>query len=149
MAVSASDFVVAWLKNEPAVTGVVGEGDNARIRPLNLSQGLDKPYIAYVESSNVHRKHLKGRSAGGRSTVQLQLWDVGRQAHQRMHDLAAAIHGTRESPRLDGFRGFMGSLWVEFCRLDDIADGGNAPADASDDFVYQVSLTFSVFYREI
>lgn len=149
MAVSASDFIVAWLKNEPAVTSVVGSGVDARIRPLSLSQGLTRPYIAYQETANQHRKHLKGRSAGGRSMIQLQLWDVGRQAHQRMHDLAAAIHGTKDFPKLDGFHGFLGGLWVEFCRLDDISDGGQAPADASDDFVYQVAMTFSVFYREI
>jgi hypothetical protein len=68
------EVVLAVLKSDATVTGIVGSGANAKISPLIKSQGIDPPAVTLQRVSVVPQNNLRGNGGLDQVRVQLDAW---------------------------------------------------------------------------
>lgn len=63
-------------------------------------------------------------------------------------DTSAKTLADKVRDALSGFSGLMGEHWVPSCEIESIQDSYVPPADASDDGVYVVTISFRIWHDE-
>jgi hypothetical protein len=87
----------AFLVADSTITAVVGSGDDARVYPIRLPQGVVQPSVVYTRVSGEGDYHTRGPSGLMRPRVQIDCWA------QRV-DVATSLANLVKA-RLDGFQG--------------------------------------------
>ncbi len=116
--------VRTYLQTKSAVTDLI----STRMYPLRLPQNATMPAITYQIVSRTHEEHMTG--AAGLALARLQL-DCYATTHAGSHALAEAVRAS-----MHGYRGTMGTDFMQMCHLDNDFDDVDDPRDASDDARY-------------
>jgi hypothetical protein len=84
----------------------------------------DYPLVTYQTISDVQPMTLANAAGYGVARVQLDCWGkAGRQGYKQVKDVAEQLRLA-----LHGYRGTMGDYFVQESRIDNMSDGGDAPA---------------------
>lgn len=95
-----------WALTKPAITDLIV----ARWYPDELPQGATVPAVVYELISGDEEGHLGGRVEVSHVRMQLDAIALTRTAAVALAD---AIRGNDTTPGLSGFRGNMGSVFIE------------------------------------
>ena len=128
--------LIAYLKTDENLMALVGNGDSpitCRIYPIRLPQNWTAPAITYQRISADRLYNLAGPA--GRAAARIQ-FDI-------MGDTYLSVKNTADKLRaaLNGYNGYMGSIDVGNCSLDNDFDGYLSDTD-----IYRVSMDF-IFYQ--
>jgi len=135
-----SEDLVTFLKAQSSITDLVGSGAAARIRPAKLKQREAVPAIRYVIPSAESAEGLSGPV--GVCSPNLQIDCYGR-TKKLANELGEAVRLS-----LQGFRGMMGSTFVNSITLPNQMELYEEPIDSSDEGVHRKMLQFLVFHSE-
>src|SRR5690606_36002538 len=114
-------FLNSWMQSETGVTNLIGTGDSIRFWPARAPQKQETfPRVLYMVTSNTPVKTLTKGSSGVRVakvTMDVQALDPGGYAEAKQ--LAEAIAGVPDNPKLNGWRGTAGGIYVQSAQMDD------------------------------
>jgi hypothetical protein len=115
-----------YLLTKSGVTDLLGS--TGAIYPDRLPQSHTLPAIVYYTISEVPEHHMTGASPLTMYRLQLDCYAATR----------VAADGLAEATRdaADGYRGTMGSEYVQTCHLDSSRSDADDPRDASDSYRY-------------
>lgn len=145
-----ADFLVAWMKQEAGVTAILGSGDSIAFYPQHGVQNRDTfPRATYLEVTDTPKNNLTGPCGTNTVNVQIDCWSRGSGGATVAETLAWAIAGDSTDPKLNGYRGTLGGVFVQASLL----RGGmqkfeEEPEDGSDDWTYRVMLSFDITYND-
>jgi hypothetical protein len=136
-----------YLASTPGVQELAGD----RVFPVNVvPPGEERPAVTFFVTSSPKVQYLNpGPGDLPHPTVQINCWGrTGREAEQ----LAWAVRGDEDSPRLDGFRGWMGGddgkVFVQGAKVEDAPDDLVPPAHGESDPTHLVSLQAVIWYED-
>lgn len=151
MSLDAGDFIRAWMGQDAGVGAIIGTGSACNCFPMHAAEDEGFPRVTYLLVHEGSNAVLKGRGRTVKLLAQIDCWAEGPGGYETVRNLAAAVCGTRGHPKLDGFRGAMGGLFIQACQLESGSkqDLTESPDDGSDDWTYRVTMQFRITYEEI
>lgn len=143
MSLAVEHDLVAWLKAEPAVFALVAD----RVEPLGSDQGTANPRITYQRIDTDRYNALVGAGVLPHPRIQLDIWA---DTEIKCRQIGEAIRGTRATPRLDGFAGYLQPTGkkVQACRCVDERADYTPPQDQSSVGEYRLSMDFVIHHED-
>jgi hypothetical protein len=105
------DALYGYLARQAAITALIGSGDDFRLYPDLLPEGIAYPAVAYFRVSTPRLHTLDGPSGFAQPRFQFSVWG------NTKSDVIAVVEALRLT--LDGFRGQMGDTQVRAILSDD------------------------------
>jgi hypothetical protein len=134
--------LITYLKTKPAVTGLVGTGDDARIYLEFAKQGVALPYIVIELISGQSFETLSSISGIARSRVQIDCYGSTK---SEAYNLAEAV---RLAP-LQMYRGTFGDGWTSGITSPETYDtGSTSPSAGANDQKFWYSRDYFITYQE-
>lgn len=127
--------LVTYLESKTALTDLVG----TRMHPQIAPQGLTEPFLVFSRISGASGHHMTG--ADGLQQARYQFDAYG--TYPQVKSVEGAL---RQS--LDGYRGAMGSEYVQTCHVLDSRDLYEEPGDKQQFGTHRVSMDFLIAYVE-
>ena len=143
------DALEAFLKAEPAVTALIGEGVTARIfEDEAVPQGVGYPRITYRWIDWPEDHTLAGVTGYAWPRVQIDCWANGPKCKQQSRALAQAVRnckgGQPQGRPLNGFSGMMHGVRVQRCKLLNRESIPELPRMGEEGPVRRISLDFEI-----
>lgn len=126
----------SFLSAADGIGAVVTAGGIARIYPIKMPQGMDKPSLVYTRVSGQSGHHMQGRDGLVRSRMQIDAWAKTAPAASSLANLV--------KDALDGYSGDMGSVLVQGVFMD-------SERESYDDAVemYGVGRDYFLWHEEL
>lgn len=137
---SFSSDLVAYLKTKTAITDLVGSGGSARISPAKINQGDGFPAIRFVITGGESHESLTGAVGNRQPNLQIDCYATTR--------LAATNLGEQVRLVLQGYRGTMGSTFINGITLENRFELYEPTVDGSDNGKHREVLVFNVVHDE-
>lgn len=135
-------FLVAWVADQPDIVGEIA----ARFRPQEEAvTGTTFPYVTYFVVSDNTGMTLGGSSGLAQKRVQL---DFMAKSYAEVDRLALLFKGTKESPRLNGYRGTLGGVEVKACFVRERQDLYETSETGDGLGTHRVTMDLEIWHRE-
>lgn len=128
--------VRTYLAAQAAVSSLVG----TRIYPDALPQDATRPALVFTVISSVGEHHLTAAAGIARAIVQIDCYADTRLA---ANALSEAVRG-----EMQGYRGAMGSEYVQCCHLQNRIYDYDTPEHGSDQGLYRVIMEWLIWHTE-
>lgn len=134
--------LVTYLNTLSGLTALVGDA----ISPMRAAQDEGYPRVTYQKISDLKPWTLDGGPGSFvEARFQLDCWGLSAAS---VKNVADAIIGTEASQKLNGYRGTMGSHFVQMARVDSSQDLYETPEHSDDVGVYRVQMDLTLVYNE-
>lgn len=137
------DGLYSYLSAQTNLTDLIGEGVNVGLFPNYLPVGASLPLVTYNRMGSSHGKFLNGAIGQAEARFQLDCYasdDTGYSAVKNIADVLRL--------KLDGYRGWMGTTFVNDCEISNQTDFYDPPQHAGDFGTHRVSLDVTIVYQE-
>lgn len=124
-----------YLSTHPALVPVVG----THIYPLVAPTSITQPYVTMQRLMHVNDRHMVGVTDLAHLTLQLDSWALTScEAEQVTEALRQA---------LDGYRGSMAGVAVEYCAVINEFDSYEPPTDGSEQGIFHTAMDLEMWHR--
>jgi hypothetical protein len=134
-ALTIREAVAAFLRSLSGLTPIVG----TRIYKQDPSQQSKYPCLVIEQPTRNYGMNLAGADGTSIATVQITAMSL------QESTAVAAMEVVRNN--WQGFRGTQSGVPILWAYLDDEVDGTTPPPDASDQWIYQVAVTYRIKHR--
>jgi hypothetical protein len=132
---SIKSAIYSTLAGSSAISAIVG----TKIYPSVAPSSAVAPYIVYTVGSNLSIRTMQGASTLGQYRVQVSIFSFDSKTNTT---LASALSSLLNTKRING----TGFSFTSF--EDNSIESDQFPEDASEQFVFQYNVDYSVFYQE-
>jgi hypothetical protein len=144
--VDIEEALVTLLKADPAVTALIGVGNDARIYPESAPQNAGWPRLTYLVVDWPSDQTLSGPSGYCTPRIQFDCWASARSVTRAYATAKALVRAVRE--RLDGYSGQVNGLTIHWCKLIGREAIPEMPVSGDEAPVRRISLDFEVAHNE-
>lgn len=124
-----------YLSTHPAMITVVG----THIFPFMAPTSVAQPYITMQRLTHLNDRHMVGVTDLAHLTMQLDSWALS------SCDLEAVTEALRQA--LDGYRGNMAGVPVEYCAVMNEFDTYEPPTDGSEQGIFHTAMDVEMWHR--
>lgn len=142
----AEKFLFAWLKQETAVTDLLGTGDSIRAFPDAAKQDGPFPVVVWNVISDPTRQSLGGPESSTLVNVQIDCYAETKAGAVALADAIQGDGAAGSNQKLDGYTsavdGALGGVWCHVARCTNRQNLIESPQDATGVPLFRVTLDF-------